>query len=237
MPALYALAQHGALEAASSQLLAGESLLAYLDDVYVLCAPERATEVFRIVTAALQEHAGVQANRGKCCGWNRGGLEPPGLALLGADVWIGGASTRAEEQGIKVLGTPIGSPAFVAAQTDRRMGEERRFLDMLPDLPDFQCAWSLLLHCAVPRSTLWSERCRHHSQPLMRTVTTRLCRGSCRTCWELPKAKRCVIDWPPSAQCRWVRAVGEFVPRLEQLRVLIGRLGPTLCQCSDRGTL
>ena len=95
----------------------------------------------------------MPANLGKCRVWNRGGLESPGLALLGADVWVGGASTPTEEQGIKVLGTPIGSPAFVAAQTDRRMGEERRFLDMLPDLPELQCAWSLLLHCAVPQST------------------------------------------------------------------------------------
>ena len=49
MPALYSLAQHGALEEARAQLLQGKVLLAYLDDVYAVCRPERATQVFNIV--------------------------------------------------------------------------------------------------------------------------------------------------------------------------------------------
>ena len=64
MPALYALAQHRALEVAASRLLAGEQLLAYLDDIYVLCRPERAVDAFHTVTAALREYAGVEANLG-----------------------------------------------------------------------------------------------------------------------------------------------------------------------------
>ena len=35
------------------------------------------------------------------------------------------------------------------------MTEEQRFLDMLPKLPDLQCAWILLLMCAVPRANHW----------------------------------------------------------------------------------
>ena len=36
MPALYALGQHPALQAASATLLLGETVFAYLDDVYGL---------------------------------------------------------------------------------------------------------------------------------------------------------------------------------------------------------
>ena len=72
MPALYALGQHAALQSAAAQLGPDETLLAYLDDVYVLCRPERACEAFRVVSAALRDHAGVEANKcGTAEGWNR----------------------------------------------------------------------------------------------------------------------------------------------------------------------
>jgi hypothetical protein len=151
MPALYALAQHRALEVAQSRLQPGEVLIAYLDDVYVVCRPERAVPVFNIVTAALREHAGVEANLGKCKMWNKAGMEPPGVGTLGTDVWVGGGGTAAPARGIKVLGSPVGTPEFVQAHNARRQAEEQAFLDMLPDLPDLQCAWALLLNCAVPR--------------------------------------------------------------------------------------
>ena len=40
-------------------------VFAYLDDVYILCAPERAVDVFEILTSALERQAGVRANLGK----------------------------------------------------------------------------------------------------------------------------------------------------------------------------
>ena len=51
MPALYALGQHRALQVAKAQLLPDELLVAFLDDVYALCAPERVSAVY----AALEE--------------------------------------------------------------------------------------------------------------------------------------------------------------------------------------
>ena len=45
MPPLYALGQHPALEEVRGQLRPGEAIFAYLDDVYVLCLPDRATGV------------------------------------------------------------------------------------------------------------------------------------------------------------------------------------------------
>ena len=57
MPGLFALGQHLALEAAQAQLLPEEALFAHLDDFYVVCAPQRARQVFDLVRLALREHA------------------------------------------------------------------------------------------------------------------------------------------------------------------------------------
>ena len=50
------------------------------------------------------------------------------------------------------LGVPIG-PAITRANGDkRRLREEQALLDHLPELPDLQCAWLLLLMCARTRA-------------------------------------------------------------------------------------
>ena len=152
MPALYALAQHGALQAAHDQLQSDEVLLAYLDDVYVLCRPERAAAVFNIVTTALREHAGINANLGKCRVWNRGGILPDNISHVGSDVWVGGSDTPEDRNGVVVLGTPLGSPAFVQRHSRERLQQEQTFLKALRQMPDLQCAWNLLTYCAIPRS-------------------------------------------------------------------------------------
>ena len=41
MPSLFALGQHAALVAVQSQLIVGEKLMAFLDDIYVVTRPER----------------------------------------------------------------------------------------------------------------------------------------------------------------------------------------------------
>ena len=47
-------------------------------------------------------------------------------------------------EGIKVLGSPIRSEAFVQAFTERRLESEQRMWNAIPSIPDFQCAWQLL---------------------------------------------------------------------------------------------
>ena len=56
MPALYSLGQHAALEAVKRRLQPQEELFAYLDDVYVLCKPERARAVFDTLEEELFTH-------------------------------------------------------------------------------------------------------------------------------------------------------------------------------------
>ena len=109
MSALYSLGQHDALEAINRQLLEKEHLFAYLDDIYVVCKPDRAQAVFELIERTLSAHTGVHCNMGKTRVWNRGGVEPPGVRELGPEVWVGGAERPAEQRGVKVLGTPLGT--------------------------------------------------------------------------------------------------------------------------------
>ena len=75
--------------------------------------------------------------------WNRAGIRPPDIDGLGEEVW--------SPDGVKVLGSPIGTQAFIQSFTDRRLEEERRLWNAIPSVPDLQCAWQLLLQCAGPR--------------------------------------------------------------------------------------
>ena len=46
MPALFALGLHQALIAVQASLLPSERLLAFLDDIFVVCSPERVSDVY-----------------------------------------------------------------------------------------------------------------------------------------------------------------------------------------------
>ena len=151
MPALYALAQHDALVEADGNLLPNERILSFLDDLYVVTSRARASEAFREVAASVEYHAGVKSNLGKLHAWSKGGGEaPPEIAALGPDVWT--ADLPEEQNGIVILGTPLGTRAFVEAHAEKRLADERRLLEQIGKLQDVQCAWVLLSQSAVPRA-------------------------------------------------------------------------------------
>ena len=161
MPLLFALGQHAALVAVQSQLIAGEKLMAFLDDIYVVTRPERIGAVYVTLQNELLAHSGIRIHGGKTRVWNSGGVRPPACDALeriarAADadenVWRG-SQLPFHQQGIKVLGTPLGHPEFVRAHLDRIAIEHRTFLERIPSVPDLQSAWSLLLHCAAARAT------------------------------------------------------------------------------------
>ena len=96
---------------------------------------------------------------GKTRAWNSAGEEPPGLfeELPPEDpehpCWTGNWAIPAAQQGVVVLGSPIGSREFIATQLAQRLEEQDRLLSRIPHVPNLQSAWLLLLYCAAPRST------------------------------------------------------------------------------------
>ena len=155
MPALFALAQHDALVAADGELLPDEHVFSFLDDLYVTTSKARAFEAFEAVSSSVERHAGVRVHLGKLKAWcKRGGEAPEGLENLRGDndepVWQ--ADKPDAQNGLVVLGTPLGTDAFVEHHADKRLEIEQRLLDELPKLSDLQCSWVLLSQCAVPRA-------------------------------------------------------------------------------------
>ena len=122
MPALYSLGQHRALEAVARRLYPTERLFAFLDDLYVVCRPDRVVDVQHILAAELWSHAKIQILHGKTQVWNRGGVESTEIETLQAAaqvsvpdalVWRGDPTLPEVEQGMKILGTPLGHPIYV----------------------------------------------------------------------------------------------------------------------------
>jgi len=144
MPLLFSLGIHDALEQVKPHLRNDEHIFAFLDDVYAIAEPDRVRPIYDLLAAALGEVAGIQLHTGKTRTWNRAGVCPPGMQELGAEVW--------SPAGVKVLGTPLGTDAYVAQHVAERLADEKRLWDAIPEVPDLQCAWQLLLQCAGPRA-------------------------------------------------------------------------------------
>ena len=155
MPALYSLAQHPALEEVCGQLAEGEAIFAYLDDLYVVAAPERVRPVYNLLQDALWRHACVQLHASKTRIWNAAGEEPAQVADLQPEdadpVWVGAWTLPPELQGMMVLGSPLGSDEYVQRQLQQKRDDQDRLLPRIPRMPDLQAAWLLLLFCAAPR--------------------------------------------------------------------------------------
>ena len=81
---------------------------------------------------ALQEQAGIRLHSGKTRVWNKAGIHPRDIDDLGPDVWC--------KDGVKILGTPVGSDSYVEVATDERINEEARLWAALAWVPDLQCA-------------------------------------------------------------------------------------------------
>ena len=152
MPALFSIGQHAALAAVQAQLLPGEALHAYLDDVYAVVQPNRVRPVYELLARHLHTHAHIQLNSGKTRLWNQAGQQPPNTEDLGSSTWVGNPDLPREQQGLTILGVPVGSPEFVQAQLQHIQENHATLLQQLPHLNDLQVSWLLLLYTASPRS-------------------------------------------------------------------------------------
>ena len=155
---LFSLWQNPALVEVQRQLLQGEHLFAFVDDIYI-------TELARVRTVlTLVENAllwaGISIHQGKTKIWNQVGIQPPGCEMLErlarvvdqhAHVWRG-PELSTHLQGFKILGTPLGHPDYVRAHMDRVARDHQTLLDRIPLLQDVQAAWLLLLHSASARA-------------------------------------------------------------------------------------
>jgi hypothetical protein len=152
------IGQHPALREVNATLREGEALFAFLDDVYAICTPQRARPIFDALGEALQRHCGIGINHGKTQVWNRGGVEPFGFRDMGTPerpVWTGAAELVVDRRGLKVLGTPLGTPEYVARHMHGLRQDHDDLLRTLRTLPELQSAWLLLSMCAGARSNYY----------------------------------------------------------------------------------
>ena len=178
MPLLFCLGQHRALVSVQAQLQEGERLFAYLDDIYVVCAPERVGKVYLILEERLRTKTGINVHLGKTKLWNRAGTKPDLADSLSAAaqavkpeavVWRGDPQLPLHKQGLTVLGVPVGQPEFVVAELTAKAEEHASLFEKITHIPDVQIGWLLLVFCAATRANYW-----------LRTVSPELTEGFSR---------------------------------------------------------
>ena len=82
MPLLLSLWQHAALRAVQRQLLPGELVFAYSDDIYVISTQDRFLAVYNLLQAELWRHARIRVHDGKTQMWNKSGARPRGCDTI-----------------------------------------------------------------------------------------------------------------------------------------------------------
>ena len=160
MPLLFSMGQHPALEAVQAQLIQGEFLFAYLDDIYVVNSPKRTGTMYTLLQHALWRVAGICIHQGKTKIWNRVRVKPESCDALErmahiedptSCVWRG-SEVPTVRQGMKVLGTPVGHMDFVRNHLERTSADHQLLMDRISMLEDLQSSWLLLVHCAAARA-------------------------------------------------------------------------------------
>ena len=149
MPLLYSLGQHGALEKVQAELQEDEVLLALLDDTHIVTSHERTATAFATLQGALMIETGIHLNPGKTKIWSAAGVKPAGCDVLQqiaemfdptATVWRG-SDLPTCQQGMKILGTPLGHPDFVRASLESQNAPPEVF-GQNPSAAG--CSWLLL---------------------------------------------------------------------------------------------
>ena len=72
-----------------------------------------------------------------------------------AVVWRGEHELPTHQQGLKVLGVPLGHPDFVLKFLEAKIAEHRVLLERIPLVPDTQSSWLLLSFCAAARANFY----------------------------------------------------------------------------------
>ena len=144
-------------------------MFAFLDDIFFICQPDRVQDVHRILEEKLRTRVGIRVHHGKTQVWNRSGCTPRGVDVMtkiarrtvkDAVLWRGDQNLPVGQQGIRVLGVPIGQEECVKNHLAKKSDEHQVLIDRIPLVQDLQAAWLLLFYCAGSRATFWLRSVR-----------------------------------------------------------------------------
>ena len=164
MPLLFSLGLHTSLKSISDRLLITKKIFAFLDDIYLVCRPNRVAAVYEIVRQELQRHTNIDIHRGKTKIWNRSGEKPSGVDQLTqparvqdprAIVWRGAAELPVSEQGMKVLGVPLGREEYANRFLEKKTEHHDTLFHRIPLVPDVQASSLLLSYCVATRANFY----------------------------------------------------------------------------------
>ena len=127
MPMLYALGQHQALRPVLNRFYPYERVLAFDGDVYAVAQPERIV-AHRILGEELWQHSRIPARP----------KSGTGVAMSPVGTKFGRSDRHPEERGIRVLGTPFGTPEFVRSQLDATEAAHQLLFQQIPAVQDLQ---------------------------------------------------------------------------------------------------
>ena len=67
----------------------------------------------------------------------------------------GGSNLPPTQQGLKVLGVPLGQPAYIREFLENKSREQTVLFERIQWVNDPQAAWFLLMMCALTRANFW----------------------------------------------------------------------------------
>ena len=132
-----------------ADMVDGEKIIPFRQDRADLFVVGRATE------------SEDSIHQGKTKLWNAAGCKPAMADMLTVAakrrspkvvVWRGDRGLPKSEQGMKVLGVPVGHKEFIKAQLRMKTAEQLRLLERIPAVENVQAGWLLLSFCAATRS-------------------------------------------------------------------------------------
>ena len=134
------------------------------DDIYVIGSPRGVLEVHGVLQEELWARARIRIHHGKTQLWNRGGSQPAGVVEVtlaarsvepDAVVWKSDLELPLSQDGLRVLGVPIGHPLYIVDQLASKSEEQEFLFQRIPAVEDLQAAWLLLLFCGATRANFW----------------------------------------------------------------------------------
>ena len=171
MPALHALGQHPALQAAHSHLRE-ETSVAFLDDVYtVVHQPDRVGHLHD--TLNLKHTATCASTRGK---------RECGTRLTTCPRILASPGCRTCPVELTLVPGVFGSDTFVRTELQVSQAGHDQLLQRLPKLDDLQASW-LLLFFVLPAATIFSGCSPRRSRPSTLAPTIRPSCQPSRTFW------------------------------------------------------